>query len=147
MKLMRKQILEIVKKQPLTTMLGYTIFDPEQFAIELESLQDSKPQMSAEEILKDNLNESLWTFICTYPVTYKADEMLKDWIIEAMHEFAGQPKVSDENIWNAAKEYATEHGRAFYSEYFQAYKDGATEMRDNKIYISPDNKIKSKKKP
>ena len=43
---------------------------------------------SAEETLKDNLNESLWTFISTYPVAYKSDVMLKDWILEATEEYA-----------------------------------------------------------
>ena len=48
----------------------------------------SEPAEGAEEILKDNLNEHLWTFINTYPVAFKADMMLKDWIIEAMEAYA-----------------------------------------------------------
>jgi hypothetical protein len=42
----------------------------------------------AEEILRENLSDTLWTFINTYPVAYKADIMLKDWIIEAMEALA-----------------------------------------------------------
>jgi hypothetical protein len=64
--------------------------------------------------------------------------------IRAMKAQKAQP--GDEDIWNAAKEYAKEHGRAFYSEHFQAYKDGAIECRDKKIYISPDGQIPAKDK-
>lgn len=48
---------------------------------------------TAEEILKENLNESLWTFISTYPVAYKSDVMLKDWILVAMEQYADQFKT------------------------------------------------------
>jgi len=53
---------------------------------------------SVEEILEDNLNESLWTFISTYPVAYKSELMLKDWIIEAMEEYASRRMPSEEEI-------------------------------------------------
>lgn len=50
--------------------------------------KETQPNKEAEKILEDNLNEHLWTFISTYPVAYKADLMLKDWIIDAMQEYA-----------------------------------------------------------
>ena len=53
--------------------------------------------MTAEEILKENLNESLWTFISTYPVAYKSDLMLKDWILMAMEEYAKLPIKEQES--------------------------------------------------
>jgi len=53
---------------------------------------------SAEEILEDNMNESLWTFINTYPVACKSDKMLKDWIIDAMQAYHSQFVISDEEI-------------------------------------------------
>ena len=39
-------------------------------------------------------------------------------------------KPSDEDIWNAAKEYAEGNSRAFYTEHYKAFRDGATECRD-----------------
>ena len=48
-----------------------------------------------DEILKDELSDNLWTFISTYPVAYKSDKMLKDWIIEAMEEYASQKSESE----------------------------------------------------
>ena len=72
-------------------------------------------------------------------VTESDREYYTNEIIRAMQEYykSKLAKITDEDIWNAAKEYAQETGRAFYSEYFTAYKAGATEMRDNKIYILP----------
>jgi len=51
-----------------------------------------------DEILKDELSDNLWTFISTYPVAYKSDKMLKDWIIEAMEEYASQQQVRRDKI-------------------------------------------------
>ena len=34
--------------------------------------------------------ENLWTFICSYPVSYKSEEKLVEWIIDAMQEYADQ---------------------------------------------------------
>jgi hypothetical protein len=55
-----------------------------------EGTAEKKTAEGAEKILRDHLNEFLWTFISTYSVTLKAGVMLKDWIITAMQEFAAQ---------------------------------------------------------
>jgi hypothetical protein len=52
-------------------------------------IKESVP-LTAEEILKDNMSENLWTFICSYPVAFQSDKMLKDWIIDAMEEYASK---------------------------------------------------------
>ncbi len=55
----------------------------EQIASELESLQEDKNRIRAEEILN------------SYP-RLELDKYQKKWVLLAMHEFASQPKVSDE---------------------------------------------------
>ena len=53
------------------------------------------------------MNEILWTFIITYPVAYKSDEMLKDWIIKAMQSYheAKLKEITDSDIEAWAKNY------------------------------------------
>lgn len=51
---------------------------------------------TAEEILKGEMPENLWTFICSYPVSYKSEEKLVEWIIDAMQEYAAQFKAEKE---------------------------------------------------
>lgn len=65
----------------------------------------SEHRESAEEILKDNLNESLWLFINTYPVAFKSKIMLKDRIVQAMEQYAQQRMPTEEEIeiWAAGK--------------------------------------------
>jgi len=61
---------------------------------------------TAKEILKGEMSENLWTFICSYPVSYKSEEKLVEWIIDAMQEYAAQfkqEKVTDEDIMNEAR--------------------------------------------
>lgn len=53
---------------------------------------------TAEEILKDEMPENLWTFICSYPVAYKSEEKLVEWIIDAMQEYAAQFKAEQEKV-------------------------------------------------
>jgi len=64
---------------------------------EEEATHQVTPQ-GAEEILEDNMNKSLWTFISTYPVAYKSDIMLKEWIIDAMEEYRQQGMPTEEEI-------------------------------------------------
>jgi len=51
---------------------------------------------TAKEILKGEMSENLWTFICSYPVSYKSEEKLVEWIIDAMQEYAAQFKAEKE---------------------------------------------------
>lgn len=53
---------------------------------------------TAEEILKGEMSENLWTFICSYPVSYKSEEKLVEWIIDAMQEYAAQFKAEQEKV-------------------------------------------------
>ena len=53
---------------------------------------------TAEEILKGEMSENLWTFICSYPVSYKSEEKLVEWIIDAMQEYAAQFKAEKEKV-------------------------------------------------
>ena len=59
----------------------------------LESEDSANNLKTAEEILKDEMPENLWTFICSYPVSYKSEEKLVEWIIDAMQEYAAQFKA------------------------------------------------------
>ena len=55
---------------------------------------------TAEEILKGEMSENLWTFICSYPVSYKSEEKLVEWIIDAMQEYAAQFRKEQEKVTN-----------------------------------------------
>ena len=91
----------------------------------------------AEEILKDNLNESLIVFINTYPVAYKSEIMLKDWILDAMLEFRNEG-LRDELIktlnWISDKEcpYAIMYGNTTHR-FATIEKDYTTEQIVEKL--------------
>jgi len=63
---------------------------------------------TAKEILKDELSENLWLFICAYPVAYKSDEMLVDWIADAMKQYASQQEpLSEKKILDVLDQFDT----------------------------------------
>jgi hypothetical protein len=68
-------------------------------------------------------------------ITFKKKHPKIKWIKSSSQRAIVFP--SDEDIKNAANEYAKEYGMNLYGDYFKAYKKGATEMRDGKIYTSP----------
>jgi hypothetical protein len=69
------------EKIPEIQIITGTVYNAEQPVSEPESIK------SAEEVLRNNMNESLWKFINDYPVAYKSEVMLKDWIVDAMEEY------------------------------------------------------------
>lgn len=60
---------------------------------------------TAEEILKDNLSENLWTFINSYPVARGSDKMLKDWIIDSMEAYTSQSALTKERVIEILEKY------------------------------------------
>lgn len=68
----------------------------------LQPIPEHTEGKSALEVLRNNMNDNLWTFISTYPVAHKSDIMLRDWIIDAMKEYAQSHQVempSDEQVY------------------------------------------------
>jgi hypothetical protein len=101
-----------------------------------------QPVQSAEEILKDEMSENLWKFICSYPVGFKSDEMLKDWIIQAMDIYASRFKgqiqfPTDEEIVEWAKnDIKDQINFPFVSGKYMGRIEGAKALRDKKIPIN-----------
>jgi len=142
--LIKEQIIEVLKSHlRFVDHRFHNMIGEDQFEAIASELSDSEPKVrTAEEILKDNMNEHLWTFICTYPVAYKSDTMLSDWIIGAMQEFASQQKKpTDQDI---EKHFPIEGSVIMerdmsYDDVCNANKyrrEGAKAMRDNEIPIT-----------
>ncbi len=107
LKLPKEEILQLYKN--CYAMLQNYIMKPEKSVpltaeeTHIDSYFDEKPKekflgevpveqskLIPAEILKDNMNESLWTFINNYPVAHGTDITIKDWIVDAMKEYASQ---------------------------------------------------------
>ena len=104
----------------------------------LQSKDSANNLKTAEEILKDEMPENLWTFICSYPVAYKSEEKLVEWIIDAMQEYAAQfkaeqEKVTDEDIEKEALRRFTSNTGWIDHEKIDGFKRGAKAMRDGLI--------------
>jgi len=80
-------------------------------------MKDLKDEKMAEEILHDNLNEHLSIFVNTYPVAYQSEQMLKDWIVNAMKDYhqAKLAEVTDEDIETWAENFVKNPEHYFHS--------------------------------
>jgi hypothetical protein len=151
--LSKEEILQLYKNcyamlQNYISLSGEKVIDIPTITTTDFEIKKTESIKSAEEILKDELSENIWTFICSYPVGHGENIMLKDWIIEAMQEYANQfsqKGMTDEDIKNAALDYIDYADdkdtlktryltRSQYAK--EAYMQGAKDCRDNNIYIS-----------
>jgi hypothetical protein len=92
------ELVKLLKREPLQSpRRDWDIWlnEIKQLESEIAEIEPEDERKRAEEILQDNMSDTLLIFINTYPVSYGADKMLKDWIIDAMLEFRGEMPGKD----------------------------------------------------
>lgn len=120
----------------------------EMLASELSELKEEKPEpVNSVEQFEKAINK--WEYILLTDYQDHINNYSRDVLIEMLNDFRPlfsqftQPegkdksKVSDMDIRNAAEEFSQEHLEHTQRDVYTAYKTGAKDMRDGKIYISP----------